>query len=309
MVWVLFVGDSRARLAFAALLHLLPLETPSDWPHHDLGGVCAAHWRNGTREGFGYYDPKCQTMWKGGCYDDRRGRNVRKSVCALDATHMGHRFTFLWHSINSPLHLEHLQRRLDYLMRGASGTPTTVFASNGMWDMVVGKSTCARIDAFADLLRPLTPDVRIMGFRECPRCADAACLNWPSNLAPYAPAMDACVARALRDVKHINVSGATLRRDVVCGNMHLFGRGSEALVADLVPTRSAASVSVDFDEIAQHWTERRFGVYRYIRGAAGRGDDEAESSRGRHAATRSRTDAANSALVGSPRKTRRALAS
>ena len=88
--WVLVVGDSRARFIYSALLTVLnhSHSPPLGWPtHRVLSGACMAHvLPNSSRSQpgtFGYYAAGCQLRWKGPCWDDSRGRNLRK-VCTLD---------------------------------------------------------------------------------------------------------------------------------------------------------------------------------------------------------------------------------
>ena len=64
--WLLFVGDSRARMVYAALLHLLNGSQPLQlgWPTHQVpyGDECTPHVPaiGGRRESFGWYNPACQ---------------------------------------------------------------------------------------------------------------------------------------------------------------------------------------------------------------------------------------------------------
>lgn len=275
MRWNLFVGDSRARLAFAALLSLSGVEIPTDWPHHDLSGACAARWRNATGEGYGYYDPACQGQWKGGCLDNAKGRHL-SHACTLDVrAGPGYRATFVWHSFNSPQHLAHLKKRLRTLAPRGAPTPAVIFASSGMWDMLEGRraTTCPRLRKFTTMLTAFSADVRVMGFAECPACgARRECLNWRSGFADLAPAMDTCVATALAPARAVNITGITAASgvDPICGNMHLFGRGSETLVADLSmrPTerrrRARGKEVVDFAALNRTWRSERYGTYRWL---------------------------------------------
>ena len=139
--WVLVVGDSRARFIYSALLTLLnhSHSPPLGWPtHRVLSGACMAHvLPNSSRSQhvpaagtFGYYATGCQLRWKGPCWDDARGRNLRK-VCTLDyrLDDEGTRVTFQWHATTRPAPTKMLRRRLQLMVGASGGPPDVVFAS------------------------------------------------------------------------------------------------------------------------------------------------------------------------------------
>lgn len=145
--WVLVVGDSRARFIYSALLTLLnhSHSPPLGWPtHRVLSGACMAHvLPNSSRSQpgtFGYYATGCQLRWKGPCWDDARGRNLRK-VCTLDyrLDDAGTRVTFQWHATTRPAPTKMLRRRLQLMVGASGGPPDVVFASTGTWDMLSGR--------------------------------------------------------------------------------------------------------------------------------------------------------------------------
>lgn len=162
--WVLFIGDSRLRLVYAALLSSLNRSRSLQlgWPTHRVpdGDPCTPYTpRPNGRADWGWYNPRCQLRWKGPCWDDGRGRNTR-DTCTLDYTFasLATRITFQWHSLNHPRHLYMLVRKVGLLCDGAGRLPDAVVASTGTWDLTQLASTadrrdaCPRVDAFARAL-------------------------------------------------------------------------------------------------------------------------------------------------------------
>lgn len=163
--WVLVVGDSRGRILYSAMLALVNSSTaPLGWPTHrvPVDDQCLPHVPReaggAIGESWGWFNPACQLRWKGPCWDDVRGRNVR-DVCTLDFTHtvLRLRLTFVWHSINSHTHVAATRRKVALLV-GAAGQPADfLVVATGLWDMVAAKGfdpdcCCARMRRLMDAL-------------------------------------------------------------------------------------------------------------------------------------------------------------
>ena len=277
--WILVLGDSRARLAYAALLSMLEFPIPGDWPHHNLSGECLPHGINAStgREYWGYYNPSCQTRWKGGCWDDVRGRNV-VNVCTLDArVSSGVRVTYVWNSFNRQSYLQATFRRLSTLI-DAGAPPDFMFVSAGLWDMNFDVNPCSGIRLLTSRLVQVVPPnrIRMMGFEACPRCprrAARTCLHWRSigGIAKYAQQADACLSDLCDRLGLVYVNVTTVTREMnsssgeICGGMHLFGRGSERIVRPLYRDALHAAqptVSVDFEAVRRQFREQALGNYR-----------------------------------------------
>lgn len=273
--WVLVVGDSRARFIYAALLALLNSSSeapPLGWPTHRVShGTCMAHVVAGPSrpEVFGYYAEGCQLRWKGPCWDDVRGRNVR-NVCTLDyrLDEARTRLTFQWHGISRPDTLALLSQRLELMSAASGGPPDVVFASTGTWDMLFGRLVgasgqpgaapccCSQVGATLDRVnRALTPapgaaaPLKLLyGFFLCPTCEGeaaqrAGCAHWNASakVRHYTESTQSCARPTAAEAGWLYFDVQRLTSAVPpgilaspCGNQHPFGVLAEAQAAALL---------------------------------------------------------------------------
>jgi len=289
--WLLFLGDSRGRMAYsAAVARASPGKPPPGWPMHraEKGDPCEPHLRNASRkDSWGYYNSGCQERWKGGCRDDHSGRNVRK-VCALDHFSPQTRLTYLWHSLNTRQHLASLLSRVERLMVDAGGSPDAVLISTGLWDMQFSQPwhTCPRMVKALSQLRQLMPTTHIalLGFEKCPECpknSDLECLHWgrQSRLGSLMYKGHDCGINITASLNATYLDLTTLTRTLPrirsspCGAVHLFGAGSEAIVSDFYasansgqaasfgrPPSPRALTPPNFTALEQYWLP---GWYRH----------------------------------------------
>lgn len=281
--WLLFIGDSRGRIAYAAAVARDAGETPPGWPVHRVaaGDECEPHgWDADGNERWGYYSAGCMSRWKGGCLDDHRGRNVRK-VCALDYVSKT-RYTFVWHSLNTKLHMRSMLSRVHKLVSEASAPPDAVFLSTGLWDMQMASAhlMCPRMHLVLQALRAELPrtQIALLGFAPCPECPlehDRSCYHWGrrrSKLTDLMAGGEACGLNATRaaDASYLDVGKITgslpNMRSSPCGTVHLFGAGSEGVIsqwyASLAGLPQATTQPVrlpNATELRQFWSP---GTYR-----------------------------------------------
>ena len=122
--WVLVVGDSVARMAYAALLALFNGTDPAfGWPTHRVSsGDCVEHVVTADAERFRMDVPHCTMRWKGICHERGFGNNLEDYYyCWLDylVASTGVRLTFLWHTVNRAANLQELSMRVRTLKQAA----------------------------------------------------------------------------------------------------------------------------------------------------------------------------------------------
>ena len=133
--WVLVVGDSVARIAYAALLALVNGTDPAfGWPTHRVTrGGCVEHVvANGT-ESHRMAVPECTMRWKGICHEAGYGDNLH-DYCWLDylVASTGVRLTFLWHTVNREANLQELATRVHNLKQAAGRAPDVLLTRLGL---------------------------------------------------------------------------------------------------------------------------------------------------------------------------------
>ena len=295
---------TRHALHSALLLHLAQLtllngSTPAlGWPtHRVLHGSCMAHvLPNRTRmlpEGtFGYYSDGCQLRWKGPCWDDRRGRNLRR-VCTLDyrIDHANTRLTFQWHATSRPQAMALLTRRLKRMRTASGGPPDLVFASTGTWDMLSGRlvdangqprgeccctHVAATLSRIADALTHPgeLPPLRVLyGFYTCPSCSGRApitgCAHWSATpiIEHFTKRTQVCarVTAATAGWLYLDAQQLTSRLPIgilgsPCGNQHPFGILADAQASILTSLASSAMRTGVLPPIRHDATDRQ-GLY------------------------------------------------
>ena len=142
--WVLVVGDSVARIAYAALLALMNgTEVAFGWPtHHVTSGDCVEHVVRNGKETYRMAVPQCTMRWKGICHEAGFGDDL-DNYCWLDylVASTGVRLTFLWHTVNRAANLQELSMRVRTLKQAAGRAPDVVLTSTGPWDLMYPRNT------------------------------------------------------------------------------------------------------------------------------------------------------------------------
>ena len=212
--WVLVVGDSVARIAYAALLALFNGTDPAfGWPTHRVSsGDCVEHVVTADAERFRMDVPHCTMRWKGICHEWGFGDNL-EDYCWLDylVASTGVRLTFLWHTVNRAANLQELSMRVRTLKQAAGRAPDVVLTSTGPWDLMYPRNeTCSTSNCcqgVARLLKTLAaasarkkgdkimstrrrgeegkvvPLLVMLGLMRCPVCPRP---NRPANSAGFA---------------------------------------------------------------------------------------------------------------------------
>ena len=201
--WVLVVGDSVARMAYAALLALLNGTDPAfGWPTHRVtSGACIEHVIVNGSESWRQPLPHCTMRWRGICRDHGYGTNLQ-DYCWLDylVASKSVRLTFLWHTVNRESNLRELATRVLTLQENARRIPDVLLTSTGPWDLMYQhaetcstSSCCPGVGRLLERLNAVVPwqmepletrrPLKVMlGLMRCPACPRPAT---PANRAGY----------------------------------------------------------------------------------------------------------------------------
>ena len=227
---------------------------PAGWPMHRTNAGDPCEPRGPKDAAWGYYNPSCQSRWKGVCHDDARGKNVRKT-CALDYFDHQVRLTYVWNSLNDRRRLDIASQRLRRLASLSIDAPDAVFVATGLWDLEFAARSkfCPRLHNALLMLQTTLPSsqIAIMGFAPCPTCSKKAmmCGHWPHRIsAERLQDANACAANASIQVNATVLDIRDLTRTLPfmpsspCGSLHLFGAGSEAVVNEFLGVQNSRTL-------------------------------------------------------------------